>query len=216
MKILVIEDHQILRKQLVRSLCENAYVVDSCEDGEEGLYKIQNWSFDLVILDIMLPGIDGFEVLRILRKEKDTPVILLTARDQLGDRVEGLDLGADDYIVKPFEMQELLARVRTILRRSKTHVKPDIELGEVIIRTNLGVVLLKGEEVALTHMEYAILMKLALQRGTIISTVDLLDAVLDENDDSMSNSLNVHLFNIRKKLGKGLIETIRGRGFRIA
>lgn len=215
MKILVVEDNKILLRQLVRSLREHSYVVDSAEDGEEGIYKVENWPFDLMILDVMLPGIDGFEVLRRLRRSSETPVLLLTARDQINDKVAGLNLGADDYLVKPFEMSELLARIRTILRRSKSYVQPDIEIGSIRINTNSGKVYCSDQEVALTNMEYIILTKLATERGNIISAASLLDAVLDENDDSMSNSLNVHLFNIRKKLGKNVIQTIRGRGYRV-
>lgn len=215
MKILVVEDNKILLKQLVRSLREHSYVVDSAENGEEGLYKIQNWPFDLVILDVMLPDMNGFEVLQHLRKVSDIPVLLLTARDQMNDKVEGLDLGADDYMVKPFEMSELFARIRSILRRSKSQLQPDIEIGELVIKMNSGQVLKSGCEVSLTNMEYTILTKLALERGSIIPASDLLDAVLDEHDDSMSNLLNVHLFNIRKKLGKDVIQTIRGRGYRM-
>ncbi|MEM7792480.1 MAG: response regulator transcription factor [Verrucomicrobiota bacterium] len=216
MKVLIVEDNKTLLKQLVRSLREHSYVVDSAENGEEGLYKVLNWPFDLLIMDVMLPEMSGFEVLKRLRKVSEVPVLLLTARGHISDKVEGLNLGADDYIVKPFEMNELLARIRSILRRSKSQVQPDIEVGELTIKMNSGQVFKSGEEILLTNMEYTILMKLVVERGKIISASSLLDAVLDENDDSMSNSLNVHLFNIRKKLGKNVIQTIRGRGYRVS
>ncbi|MCH6258458.1 response regulator transcription factor [Puniceicoccaceae bacterium K14] len=213
MRILVVEDNPVLQKQLKRSLREQAYAVDTANDGEEGIYKLENWPYDLVVLDVNLPGIDGFEVLRRLRKTKETPVILLTARDEVYDRVNGLDFGADDFLGKPFEMNELLARIRSILRRSRNSTSPNITIGDIQINMNTGKVFRGDEEVALTSMEYSILLKLSSELGKIISTQELLDAVLDENDDSMSNSLNVHIFNIRKKLGKDSIKTVRGRGY---
>ena len=215
MRILIAEDNPVLLKQLVRALREQSYAVDTSQDGEEAIYKLENWPFDLAILDIMMPKLDGLEVLQKLRETRNTPVILLTARDAINDRVRGLDLGADDYLSKPFEMNELLARVRSILRRSKNLSTPNLKLGDVEIDTNAGKVSRLGQEISLTSMEYAICLNLGMNSNKIISSQDLLDAVLDENDDSLSNSLNVHIFNIRKKLGKNFIKTIRGRGFSI-
>jgi len=213
MKILIVEDNTVLRGQLMRSLREQSYVVDEASDGESGLYKAKNWPYDLVIMDVMMPKMNGMEVLASLRRESDVPVLLLTARDRLSDRVEGLDLGADDYLTKPFDMSELFARIRSIIRRSKRQASPVIEIGEVVIDTNSGKILKGGEEVTLTGMEYAITLTLALEKGKIVSAQGLLDAVLDENDDGLSNSLNVHLHHIRRKLGKEFIKTIRGRGY---
>ena len=215
MRILIAEDNPVLLKQLVRALREQSYAVDTSQDGEEAIYKLENWPFDLAILDIMMPKLDGLEVLQKLRETRNTPVILLTARDAINDRVRGLDLGADDYLSKPFEMSELLARVRSILRRSKNISTPNLKLGDVEIDTNASKVSRLGQEISLTSMEYAICLNLGMNANKIISSQDLLDAVLDENDDSLSNSLNVHIFNIRKKLGKDFIKTIRGRGFSI-
>ena len=215
MRILIAEDNPVLLKQLVRALREQSYAVDTSQDGEEAIYKLENWPFDLAILDIMMPKLDGLEVLQKLRETRNTPVILLTARDAINDRVRGLDLGADDYLSKPFEMSELLARVRSILRRSKNISTPNLKLGDVEIDTNASKVSRLGQEISLTSMEYAICLNLGMNANKIISSQDLLDAVLDENDDSLSNSLNVHIFNIRKKLGKNFIKTIRGRGFSI-
>jgi len=214
-RILIAEDNPVLLKQLVRALREQSYAVDTSQDGEEAIYKLENWPFDLAILDIMMPKLDGLEVLQKLRKIRNTPVILLTARDSINDLVRGLDLGADDYLSKPFEMSELLARVRSTLRRSKNISTPNLKLGDVEIDTNAGKVSRLGQEISLTSMEYAICLNLGMNANKIISSQDLLDAVLDENDDSLSNSLNVHIFNIRKKLGKNFIKTIRGRGFSI-
>ena len=138
MRILIAEDNPVLLKQLVRALREQSYAVDTSQDGEEAIYKLENWPFDLAILDIMMPKLDGLEVLQKLRETRNTPVILLTARDAINDRVRGLDLGADDYLSKPFEMNELLARVRSILRRSKNLSTPNLKLGDVEIDTNAG------------------------------------------------------------------------------
>lgn len=215
MRILVVDDNRVLLNELVRSLRAQAFVVDFANNGEEGLYKARNWPFDLIILNLVLPDISGLDVLTRIREDAETPVILLAASDHLGDKVHALNLGADDYIVKPFVLEELLARIRSVFRRSKSHAHSDLEFGDVLINASSGEVLRGGEEVWLTNMEYAILMKLAMEAGRIISSSELLDAVLDENDDSMSNTLNVHLFNIRKKLGKDIIQTIRGRGYRI-
>lgn len=213
MKILVVEDDPTVQKQLVRTLREQSYAVDASNDGREGLYKIENWPFDLVVLDIMLPEMNGLDMLAEMRKTKQTPVLLLTARDSVNDRVEGLNRGADDYMTKPFDIEELLARVRSLLRRSKNMGKPTINIGDLEIDINRGKVLLTGKDVPLTRSEYTILIKLAMERGRIVMTSELLDTILDENNDGMSNVLNVHLFNIRKKLGKDVIRTIRGRGY---
>lgn len=216
MRVLVVEDNPVLRKQLIRSLNEKSYAVDSAEDGEESIYKATNWTYDLIILDIMLPKTDGWEVLREIRNKKiSTPVLMLTARDKIEDRVQGLDSGADDYLTKPFDMEELHARVRSLIRRSKDVTTPRIAINDIEIDTSAGRIYRMGEPVTMTNREYGIVQKLALAQGKVISTQELLETILDENDDSMSNLLNVHLFNIRKKLGKDFIKTVRGQGYLI-
>jgi two-component system OmpR family response regulator len=165
------------------------------------------------VLDVMLPQLDGWEVLTRLRKQKRTPVLMLTARDTPKDRVRGLDGGADDYLIKPFDRDELLARLRALIRRSAGQWNPQVELGDVIIDTRARSVQRNGESVALTAREYAILEYLALHRGEVISRTTLYEHLFDESDDTLSNLVDVHVFSIRKKLGRELIQTRRGQGY---
>jgi two-component system OmpR family response regulator len=214
-RALVIEDDKDLLRGLVQSLREDGYAVDQAADGEDGLYKANTWDYDAVVLDLMLPGMDGWELLRRLRKTKKTPVLILTARDSVSDRVKGLDSGADDYLVKPFALTELLARLRALVRRSAGAAHPVITVGDVAIDTAAKVITRAGEPVALTAREYALVELLALHRGKMVSRTMIYDHLFDENDDSLSNLVEVHVFNIRKKLGKDFIVTRRGLGYLI-
>ena len=213
MRVLVVEDEPRLLKNLARSLREEGYAVDTAETGDEGLYKALHFEHDAVLLDVMLPGMDGWSVLERLRQVKQTPVLMLTARDATQDRVRGLDIGADDYLIKPFDLEELLARLRALIRRSSGATSPILSLGAVEIDTRGRRVTLSGAAVSLTAREYSILEYLALHRGEVISRTTLYEHLFDENDDSMSNLLDVHIFSIRKKLGHDLIATRRGQGY---
>jgi two-component system, OmpR family, response regulator len=213
MRVLAVEDEPDLLGSLLKALREDGYAVDGAPDGEDGLYKAESYDYDAVVLDIMLPGIDGWEVLRRLRKTKKTPVLMLTARDAIRDRVRGLDGGADDYLVKPFELSELLARLRALIRRSASQAQPSLEIGEVIIDTAARKVSRKGQEVILTAREYTLLEFLALHRGELVTRTMLYDHLFDENDDTLSNLLDVHVSNLRKKLGHEFITTRRGHGY---
>jgi two-component system, OmpR family, response regulator len=215
MRILIVEDEPRLVRSLAKALREEGYAVDTAETGDDGLYKAENWDYDLVVLDIMLPGLDGWQVLERLRKQKKTPVLMLTARDAAPDRVRGLDTGADDYLVKPFDLSELLARVRALIRRSAGIAQPQIALGGVVIDTRARSVTCDQEIMPLTAREYAILEYLALHRGEVVSRTSLYDHLFDENDDTMSNLLDVHVSNLRKKLGHEIIVTRRGQGYLI-
>ncbi len=161
----------------------------------------------------MLPGIDGWEILARLRKTKRTPVLLLTARDATQDRVRGLDHGADDYLIKPFDLQELLARLRALIRRAAGQPRPDLAIRDVVIDTRSRSVTRSGQPVALTAREYAILEYLALHRGSVVSRSALYEHLFDETDDTLSNLVDVHIFSIRKKLGADLVMTRRGQGY---
>jgi two-component system OmpR family response regulator len=213
MRILIIEDEPDLLKALAQAMRDEGYAVDTAGDGEEALYKAQSWDYDLILLDVMLPKLDGWEVLKGLRKGKKTPVLMLTARDQSRDRVRGLDTGADDYVVKPFDLSELLARTRALIRRTSNQTRAAIELGDVIIDTAARSVRRAGESVTLTAREYGLVEYLALHQGEVVTRTTLYEHLFDENDSTLSNLLDVHVSNIRKKLGHDFIVTRRGHGY---
>ena len=213
MRILVVDDEPDLLAGIARALRNQGYSVDTAEDGTEGLFKAEGTAYDAVVLDVMLPGLDGWTVLDRLRRTRPTPVLMLTARDKPADRVRGLDTGADDYLVKPFDLSELLARLRALIRRSAGRAEPAIVAGAVRIDQAARRVTLGGAEVALTAREYVILEYLALHRGTLVTRSDLYEHVFDENDNTLSNLIDVHVSNLRRKLGHGLITTRRGLGY---
>ncbi len=213
MRVLVVEDEPDLLQSLVKALREDGYAVDGAPDGEEGLYKAESYDYDAIVLDIMLPIIDGWELLRRLRKTKKTPVLMLTARDAIRDRVRGLDTGADDYVIKPFDLDEVLARVRALIRRSANQAQACLQFGDVTIDMPARKVIRAGQEVALTAREYALLEFLALHRGKVVTRTMLYEHLFDENDNTLSNLLDVHVSNVRKKLGHDFITTRRGHGY---
>jgi two-component system, OmpR family, response regulator len=215
MRILIVEDEPRLLRSLAQALREAAYAVDTAAAGDDGLYKAESYDYDAIVLDVMLPALDGWEVLKRLRQTKQTPVLMLTARDGAKDRVKGLDIGADDYVVKPFDLPELLARLRALIRRSAGLARPTVELGDIVIDTRARAVTRAGEPLTLTAREYAILEYLALHRGEVVTRTTLYEHLFDESDDTLSNLLDVHVFNIRKKLGRDLIVTRRGQGYLI-
>lgn len=213
MKILIVEDEPRLLHNLKRALSEEGYMVEGAARGDEGLHLALEHEFDAVVLDVMLPGIDGWDLLARLRERRDTPVLMLTARDETVDRVRGLDGGADDYLVKPFDLAELLARLRSVIRRHAGQSSSRIELGEIVVDTRSRQVLDAGEPVSLTAREYAIVEYLALHRGQLVTRSDLYEHLFDENADTLSNVIDVHVFAIRKKLRPDLIVTRRGQGY---
>jgi two-component system OmpR family response regulator len=213
MKILVVEDEPDLLRSLVQALREEGYAVDTAANGEDAVYQLESWEYDAVVLDLMLPKVDGWEVLKRLRKTRKTPVLMLTARDQLGDRVRGLDTGADDYLVKPFDLDELLARLRALIRRSANQTRSILELGAVTVDTASRQVTRSSVTVPLTAREYALVEYLALHRGELITRTTLYEHLFDENDSTLSNLLDVHVSNVRKKLGHEFIVTRRGHGY---
>ena len=213
MRLLLIEDEPDLLSGLTRALRRAGYSVDAAEDGEDGLFKALEIDYDAIILDVMLPRLDGWGVLARLREKKSTPVMMLTARDATKDRVRGFDTGADDYLVKPFELDELLARLRALIRRSAGRSTPAIEIGAVKIDTASRTVTLGGEPVALTSREYAVLEYLALHRGKLVTRTTLYEHLYDESGDTLSNMMDVLIYNLRTKLGRDLITTRRGHGY---
>ena len=213
MRLLVVEDEPDLLAGLVRALCKQGYAVDTAPDGEEGLYKATSTDYDVIVLDVMLPRLNGWELLARLRKTKSTPVLMLTARDASADRVRGLDAGADDYLVKPFDVPELLARLRALIRRNAHQSRSTLDIGDVHIDTAARTVTRGGETINLTAREYVVLEYLALHRGELVTRTALYEHLFDENDETLSNILDVHIFNLRKKLGQELILTRRGHGY---
>ena len=213
MRVLVVEDEPDLLSSLLKAMREEGYAADGAADGEDGLYKAESYDYDAVVLDVMLPGMDGWELLRRLRKQKKTPVLMLTARDAVRDRVRGLDTGADDYLVKPFDLDELLARLRALIRRAASLAESRLRIGEIGIDLGARTVSRQGEPVLLTAREYALLEFLALHRGKVVTRTMLYEHLFDENDSTLSNLLDVHVSNLRKKLGHDLITTRRGHGY---
>ncbi len=213
MRILIVEDEPRLLRNLAKALREEGYAVDTADAGDDGLDKAESYDYDAIILDVMLPRLDGWEVLQRLRQQKPTPVLMLTARDDGRDRVRGLDTGADDYLVKPFDLPELLARLRALIRRAAGQPRPHLAVGDVLIDTRARAVTRAGQPVTLTAREYAILEYLALHRGEVVTRTALYEHLFDESDDTLSNLLDVHVFSIRKKLGHELIATRRGQGY---
>jgi two-component system OmpR family response regulator len=215
MRVLLVEDDPLLLHSLTAALREEQFAVDTAADGEEGLFKARETTYDAIVLDVMLPKLDGWGVLAGLRPARRTPVLMLTARDAVPDRVRGLDLGADDYLTKPFDLDELLARLRALIRRTTGQTQSTLQLGDLALDTAARRATLAGEEIVLTAREYALLEYLALHRGQVVSRTELYEHLFDENDSSLSNLLDVHVSNLRKKLGRDLITTRRGHGYAI-
>ncbi len=213
MKVLLVEDEEDLLQVLATALRESGFSVDLAADGMEGLAKGATEDYDAIVLDLMLPRMDGWTVLSELRKTKSTPVLLLTARDAVADRVEGLNLGADDYVTKPFELEELIARLRALIRRSVGSPSPIVSLGTVEIDTAARTVTLGGQPVELSAKEYALLELLSLHRGRLVTRTMIYEHIYGEEDDTLSNVVDVYVSNLRKKLGSDLIETRRGQGY---
>lgn len=215
MRILIIEDEIDLAEALRRAFVEEGFACDVSSEGEDGLFKALTWEYDAVLLDLMLPGLDGPTILSRLRERRRTPVLVLTARDAVEDKVGLLDSGADDYVSKPFELTELIARVRSLIRRSTHEPSPLVRLPSCEIDTARRVVRRRGRDVRLSPKEFALLEYLALHRGTVVSRATLHEHLYDEDDESISNVLEVYVSNIRRKLGRDAISTRRGEGYTI-
>jgi DNA-binding response OmpR family regulator len=216
--LLIIEDYSPLRESLTRGLRDAGYAVDTTGSGIDGLWYAENHPYDVVILDVMLPGIDGFEILRRLRGAGNTTrVLVLTALDAVADRVAGLDLGADDYLVKPFAFDELLARLRAMVRRQYDRIDPVIRVDDLEVDTRARRARRGGRVLVLSAREYALLEYLAHRAGEIVSRTELWDHAYDEAAEPGSNVLDVHISHLRKKLDEGqgrkLIHTRRGQGY---
>lgn len=214
MRLLVAEDERDLAQTLRRALEEEAFAVDLAEDGEDALFKIREMPYDAVILDLMLPHIDGWTVLQRARADGiRTPVLVLTARDMIADRVRGLNLGADDYLTKPFALAELIARVHAMIRRAYGNPVSTLQLGELTIDTAARQVWRAGVPIELTAREFAILELLMRSRGSVVARSTICERIYNEDTDVLSNVVDVHVAALRRKLGPDVIRTRRGEGY---
>lgn len=217
MRILIVEDEPKAGAYLLKGLSESGFVVDLAINGLDGLAHARAQSYDLIVLDVMLPGLDGWQVLRELRRESDTPVLFLTARDELADRLKGLELGADDYLTKPFAFAELVARIRTILRRGPMRESEVIEVADLQIDTVRRRATRAGQKLELTSKEFSLLQLLARRRGEVLSRSLIASQVWDMNFDSNTNVVDVSIRRLRAKVDDPfehkLIHTRRGMGY---
>ncbi len=217
MRILVVEDDTNLNRQLKEALEEAGYVVDVAFDGEEGHFLGDTEPYDAVVLDIGLPQMDGLSVLEEWRRAgKKTPVLLLTARDRWSDKVQGIDAGADDYVAKPFHMEEVLARVRALVRRAAGQASNEIVAGSVRLDVKAGKVTVDGHAIKLTSHELRLLSYLMHHKGKVISRTELTEHLYDQDFDRDSNTIEVFVGRLRKKLPDDCIQTVRGLGYQIA
>ena len=217
MRILVVEDDPDLNRQIVSALSDAGYVVDKAMDGEEGCYLGETEPYDAVVLDLGLPIIDGVSVLEKWRRAgKKMPVLILTARDRWSDKVAGFDAGADDYVAKPFQMEEVLARVRALLRRSAGHATSELTCGPMILDTKSARVTVNGTAIKLTSLEFRLLSYLMHHGGKVVSRTELVEHLYDQDFDRDSNTIEVFVGRLRKKLGVNVLHTIRGMGYCIS
>jgi DNA-binding response OmpR family regulator len=218
MRVLVVEDHPSMARSLANGLREEGYAVDLAMDGEEAEHLALVNPYDAVVLDLMLPKVDGWTVLRLIRRNRpDLPVLCLTARDAVEDRVKGLDLGADDYLVKPFAFEELLARVRSVIRRGHGQTTAVLAVGDLEIDVARKSVKRAGQTVHLSAREFALLEYLAHRQGEVVSRTDIWEHLYDQHDETISNVVDVYIGYLRNKIDKGheakLIHTRRGQGY---
>jgi len=214
MRILVIEDDPDLNRQIVAALGDAGYVVDKAMNGEEGHYLGETEPYDAVVLDLGLPVLDGVSVLEKWRRAgKKMPVLILTARDRWSDKVAGFDAGADDYVVKPFQMEEVLARMRALLRRSAGHATSELTCGPMVLDTKSARVTVNGTAIKLTSLEFRLLSYLMHHGGKVVSRTELVEHLYDQDFDRDSNTIEVFIGRLRKKLGVDVLHTIRGMGY---
>jgi two-component system OmpR family response regulator len=214
MRLLVVEDDHDLNRQMVRALEDAGYAVDRAFDGEEGHFLGETEPYDAVVLDVGLPKIDGITVLdRWRRAGRTMPVLILTARDRWSDKVQGFDSGADDYVTKPFHMEEVLARLRALIRRATGHATNELVCGPVRLDARAGRVVVDGNPVKLTSHEYRLLAYLMHHAGRVVSRTELVEHLYDQDFDRDSNTIEVFVGRLRRKLGVDVIQTVRGMGY---
>ena len=217
MRVLVVEDDEDLARQLKQMLKDAGYAVDLADNGEEGHYLGDTEPYDAVILDLGLPVIDGVSVLQKWRSDgKKFPVLILTARDQWSEKVAGFDAGADDYLTKPFHTEELMARLRALMRRASGHSTDIIEIGDLTVDNRAARAFVDGSAIKLTSHEFRLLSYMALHKGRVISRTELVEHIYDQDFDRDSNTIEVFVGRLRRKIGTDRIETVRGLGYRLA
>jgi two-component system OmpR family response regulator len=217
MRLLVVEDDPDLNRQLVSAFTDAGYVVDTAKDGEEGHFLGDTEPYDAIVLDLGLPVMDGVSVLEKWRRAgRKTPVLILTARDRWSDKVAGFDAGADDYVAKPFHMEEVLARIRALVRRSAGHASSEITCGPLMLDTKSARVTVDGSAVKLTSLEFRLLSYLMIHKGRVVSCTELVEHLYDQDFDRDSNTIEVFVGRLRKKLGVDVLRTIRGLGYCIS
>lgn len=216
MRVLIVEDDADLARQLKSTFKDSGYAVDVANDGEEGHFLGDTEPYDAVVLDLGLPLIDGVSVLQKWRADgKKFPVLILTARDQWSEKVAGFDAGADDYLTKPFHTEELMARLRALLRRAAGHTTDTIEIGDLMVDNRAARAFLDGMAVKLTSHEFRLLSYMATHKGRVISRTELVEHIYDQDFDRDSNTIEVFVGRLRKKIGTDRIETVRGLGYRL-
>jgi len=217
MRVLVVEDDVDISRQLVTVLTDAGYAVDAAADGEEGHFLGETEPYDAILLDLGLPALDGVTVLERWRRAGiKTPVLILTARDRWSDKVAGFDAGADDYVAKPFYVEEVLARLRALVRRAAGHATSDLECGPLRLDTRAARVSIDGNPIKLTALEYRLLAYLMMHKGRVVSRTELVEHLYDQDFDRDSNTIEVFVGRVRKKLGVNLIQTVRGLGYCLA
>jgi two-component system OmpR family response regulator len=216
MRILVVEDDKELNRQLTEALSDAGYVVDRAFDGEEGHFLGDTEPYDAIVLDIGLPQMDGISVVERWRRDgRKMPVLMLTARDRWSDKVAGIDAGADDYVAKPFHMEEVLARLRALIRRAAGHASSELECGPLRLDTKASKADIDGKPLKLTSHEFRLLAYLMHHMGEVVSRTELVEHLYDQDFDRDSNTIEVFVGRLRKKMGVDLIETVRGMGYRM-
>jgi two-component system, OmpR family, response regulator len=216
MRVLVVEDDKDLNRQISEALIDAGYVVDRAYDGEEGHFLGDTEPYDAVVLDLGLPQMDGISVIeRWRRAGRKMPVLILTARDRWSDKVSGIDAGADDYVTKPYHIEEVLARVRALIRRAAGHASSELECGPLLLDTKTSKATVDGVPLKLTSHEFRLLAYLMHHKGKVVSRTELVEHLYDQDFDRDSNTIEVFVGRLRRKMGVDLIETVRGMGYRI-
>lgn len=216
MRLLLVEDDKDLNRQIKAALEDSGYVADVAFDGEEGHFLGSTENYDAVILDLGLPLMDGISILESWRRDgRKMPVLILTARDRWNEKVAGFDAGADDYVAKPFHMEELLARLRALIRRAAGHASSEIACGPILLDTKTSRIFVNDLQVKLTSLEFRLLSYMLHQQGRVISRTELVEHLYDQDFDRDSNTIEVFVGRIRKKLGVNMLQTVRGLGYQL-